>query len=408
MREYQKRYSDIQRANLNLKVQNAELESRISSILVDGKVSTRLISQFIETGRQIDDLKTQLNNKQYELDESKEMNIELGEQNNQLKVTIEEMKTQITNLQTSIILQDQDSSYLSDFAKQLNDIKLENSKLKQEISSYEAINAEQIVTILNLQSQLNDINNNGKLSDSEIERMRNQNIESQKEIFELKKEITQLKAKLDDQKVLNLHQEDTIKNLNHAQHVNGQWTVELSKIIKDNATKFNRNINGFIESINEKLDILQDEMQIYEDNTNLKITKSLDRSFKEHSITIENHNDAIEKLLNLIQETTGLNSNQMPEAHEIVNDSAALEMFAGRLKTFVQLDKSRQQNEISQIKAQTQSSLKDPRRNQNVSPQVVSLIKNLTNSLNNLSDTIHADHQVLTEALDMKRYESAQ
>lgn len=407
-REFQRRYSEIQKANLNLKMRNVELEKRISSILTDGHIDPKKISQFLDAGRQIDELNTQIHNLQSDYDESKKINNELTKQNEILQSTVENLKNQITNLQASLTIQEQGTNDQSAITKQLTTMKLENSKLKQELASHEATNAEQAVLIFTLQSQLNDINNDGVLSTSEISRIRSQKSEYHKESIRtkqlnqsLQKELNQVNSLIDEQKIIISHQKDTIKGLQHDNQVNLQWINEFSNIMREKLLKLGINITDLYENIEEKTDFLESRFNDFKTSTSNKIIEQIDRAYQKQSEINETHISTIDKLVHLCADVSNLDPDQIPNAQELTTNMTSLEFFSGRVKSAI--SKTLQQSQIETSRLSSASLRKQNKASTEISPLVIKMHQNLQDTLNNLATIMHSDHKELTDMLNKKK-----
>ena len=415
IRDFQRRISELQKANLNLKMSLIEQENRMSKIMADGGVSLIVINEFIQNTKIVNDLNSQIRDLNFELDEAKTTIMELRSAEKSQKEDKKQLQNEINILKTqNQIYASGDQSFdSSNASKTTISLKLEISKLKQDIASQDARNAELTVEILNLQSKLNDYENDEIRYDSEVSRVKRQLSEVQNDLTRAKEENIQLKTEIETLNQQLTEKNDKIKEKSRKNRTFKQIIQNNLNEIQIYTTKFQRRANLLQSQMGDFMISFQKRIE----KTNLRcetihksianMTKNaLNNSKKKYQSTILRQSSIIHDLAALSAKIVGISISNIPEINDLINDESVLELFIGRVNAAHEMQKAEIRSSMNNLEEKSRIN-KDQKKNE-LSSKVSNFVNNLQSTINSLTKTLHQDHLQLIDALTTSEYDMSE
>lgn len=411
IRDFQSRLSELQRANLNLKMLLIEQENRMTQILIDGNVDQTVITEFIRNTRIIDDLNSQVRNLTSELEEAKE---KISESNTKLvnqKEVERELRNEIQSLRaTNQLYENNDQSFDSNSSKSSISLRFEISKLKQEIATQEARNAELTIEIVNLQSRLNDYENDEKENDSEVSRIkrllnetRNDLTQAKEENFQLRSEIASLNLSITEKNSQIEEKSKKIRLFKHVVQNNLNDTQLLKTKFKKKASLFQSHMDDFINSMNDRIQLSNERCTRIQKSITGSFNQAFIKSKKKYQEKTIQQSNIIHDLASLSAKLVNIPTSSIPEIDDLINNPSTLELFVNRITAAHEMQQSTIQSDLNKLEVEF-------RKNQNqkknkLSSKVSNFMINIQGTLNNMTKTLHHDHLQLIDALSVSESE---
>lgn len=411
IRDFQSRLSELQRANLNLKMLLIEQENRMTQILIDGNVDQTVITEFIRNTRIIDDLNSQVRNLTSELEEAKE---KISESNAKLvnqKEVERELRNEIQSLRaTNQLYENNDQSFDSNSSKSSISLRFEISKLKQEIATQEARNAELTIEIVNLQSRLNDYENDEKENDSEVSRIkrllnetRNDLTQAKEEIFQLRSEIASLNLSITEKNSQIEEKSKKIRLFKHVVQNNLNDTQLLKTKFNKKASLFQSHMDDFINSMNDRIQLSNERCTRIQKSITGSFNQAFIKSKKKYQEKTIQQSNIIHDLASLSAKLVNIPTSSIPEIDDLINNPSTLELFVNRITAAHEMQQSTIQSDLNKLEVEF-------RKNQNqkknkLSSKVSNFMINIQGTLNNMTKTLHHDHLQLIDALSVSESE---
>lgn len=411
IRDFQSRLSELQRANLNLKMLLIEQENRMTQILIDGNVDQTVITEFIRNTRIIDDLNSQVRNLTSELEEAKE---KISESNTKLvnqKEVERELRNEIQSLRTTNQLyENNDQSFDSNSSKSSISLRFEISKLKQEIATQEARNAELTIEIVNLQSRLNDYENDEKENDSEVSRIkrllnetRNDLTQAKEENFQLRSEIASLNLSITEKNSQIEEKSKKIRLFKHVVQNNLNDTQLLKTKFNKKASLFQSHMDDFINSMNDRIQLSNERCTRIQKSITGSFNQAFIKSKKKYAEKTIQQSNIIHDLASLSAKLVNIPTSSIPEIDDLINNPSTLELFVNRITAAHEMQQSTIQSDLNKLEVEF-------RKNQNqkknkLSSKVSNFMINIQGTLNNMTKTLHHDHLQLIDALSVSESE---
>ena len=328
IRDFQSRLSELQRANLNLKMLLIEQENRMTQILIDGNVDQTVITEFIRNTRIIDDLNSQVRNLTSELEEAKE---KISESNTKLvnqKEVERELRNEIQSLRaTNQLYENNDQSFDSNSSKSSISLRFEISKLKQEIATQEARNAELTIEIVNLQSRLNDYENDEKENDSEVSRIkrllnetRNDLTQAKEENFQLRSEIASLNLSITEKNSQIEEKSKKIRLFKHVVQNNLNDTQLLKTKFNKKASLFQSHMDDFINSMNDRIQLSNERCTRIQKSITGSFNQAFIKSKKKYQEKTIQQSNIIHDLASLSAKLVNIPTSSIPEIDDLINN----------------------------------------------------------------------------------------
>ena len=251
---------------------------------------------------------------------------EIINQNNSLKVQLENCQNQIVNIKNSYKLsQSENQKRVNELNKKLNILKAEKEKYSEKMKEKINENNEQKNKILNLEKQINNLNssNNKNISNNNIEEFNllKKDLELKKnEINNLNENIVNLTLDLNKQKNYN---DVLAKDIFTLREEIDKYKKKEFDLEEENASK-----QCIIEDLNKKNIELKNKLNLIktpdESNSNNNIINNVEKLFSDKVKALENklketkdiYQQNLEKLN---KKQTELNNNNIPEEKEITN-----------------------------------------------------------------------------------------
>lgn len=411
IRDFQSRLSELQRANLNLKMLLIEQENRMTQILIDGNVDQTVITEFIRNTRIIDDLNSQVRNLTSELEEAKE---KISESNTKLvnqKEVERELRNEIQSLRaTNQLYENNDQSFDSNSSKSSISLRFEISKLKQEIATQEARNAELTIEIVNLQSRLNDYENDEKENDSEVSRIkrllnetRNDLTQAKEENFQLRSEIASLNLSITEKNSQIEEKSKKIRLFKHVVQNNLNDTQLLKTKFNKKASLFQSHMDDFINSMNDRIQLSNERCTRIQKSITGSFNQAFIKSKKKYQEKTIQQSNIIHDLASLSAKLVNIPTSSIPEIDDLINNPSTLELFVNRITAAHEMQQSTIQSDLNKLEVEF-------RKNQNkkknkLSSKVSNFMINIQGTLNNMTKTLHHDHLQLIDALSVSESE---
>lgn len=411
IRDFQSRLSELQRANLNLKMLLIEQENRMTQILIDGNVDQTVITEFIRNTRIIDDLNSQVRNLTSELEEAKE---KISESNTKLvnqKEVERELRNEIQSLRaTNQLYENNDQSFDSNSSKSSISLRFEISKLKQEIATQEARNAELTIEIVNLQSKLNDYENDEKENDSEVSRIkrllnetRNDLTQAKEENFHLRSEIASLNLLITEKNSQIEEKSKKIRLFKHVVQNNLNDTQLLKTKFNKKASLFQSHMDDFINSMNDRIQLSNERCTRIQKSITGSFNQAFIKSKKKYQEKTIQQSNIIHDLASLSAKLVNIPTSSIPEIDDLINNPSTLELFVNRITAAHEIQQSTIQSDLNKLEVEF-------RKNQNqkknkLSSKVSNFMINIQGTLNNMTKTLHHDHLQLIDALSVSESE---
>lgn len=402
--DFQRRISELERANLNLKMSLIEHENRMSKIMIDGNVNQTIITEFIQNTKSFDDLNSQIRNLNFELDEAKTTIIDLKAKEESYKEEKKQLQNEIQILKTKNQIYENNENPLDSPSQNRTviSLKLEISKLKQDIASQEARNAELTVEILNLQSKLNDYENDEIRNDSEVSRVRRLLTDAQNEIIKVNEENIQLRTQIE-----TLNQQITEKNEKIKKKSKKIRTFK--QVVQNNmnemqiyTTKFQKRsdlfqmqMDDFVKSYEERFNLARKRCETIQKSIVDTTKIIINNSKRKYQSKIFRQSNIIHDLASLSAKIVNIPPSNVPEIDDLMNDESAIELFMGRINAAYEMQKASIHSNMRKIEIET-------KRNQmknELSSKVSNFVNHLQNTLSNMTKTLHQDHLQLIDAL---------
>lgn len=398
--DFQRRISELQKANLNLKMSLIEQENRMTKIMADGSVNQSVITEFIQNTKTFNDLNSQIRNLTFELDEAKMTITDLRTKEENQKEIKKQLQNEIQILKSTNQIFDNNET--SDSNRTVIQLKLEISKLKQDIASQEARNAELTVEILNLQSRLNDYENDEKRNDSEVNRVKLLLSDTQNELMKAKEEnmILQNQIKLFNQQITEKNEK--IKKKSKKIHAfkqvvqNNMNEIQACTVkFKKRASKIQKQMDDFLKSSNEKMNSTKERCESIQKSIVSTTKIVLNNSKKKYQSKIARQSNVIHDLASLSARIVNIPQSNIPKIDDIINNESDIELFIGRINAAYEMQKDSIQSNIDKIEAEFK---KNQKKNE-LSSKVSIFVNQMQNTLNNMTNTLHKDHLQLIDAL---------
>ena len=405
IRDFQRRITELQRANINLKMIIVDRENQMSRMMIDGHIDRDMINEFIQSAKQTDELNSKIRNLSAEVEESQTTISELRQQIDNYKNTEDQLRNEISKLKAkNQYYAKKEIPESPTTSRTITALKLEISQLKQDIATQEARNAELMVQQLNLQSRLNDYENDGIRSGTEVNRVKRQLNDARQEMSFIKTENEHLKAEID---ALNEQiQEKTnkigrkskknralqrqIQNHLNEVHIYNSKLQKRSQLFTAQFEDLGRNIEEQNKYLQERFNKFQRTIQFVMAEK-IGIEK---RNFKNKTFQ---QTEVIERLSSLCAQIANISSSNVPEIEDLITDPVTLELFAGRVKTAIEMQRASAKSDINKLELKAKQIV--TQQNSTLSTSVARFITNLQGSMNEITKTLHQDHLQLIEAL---------
>jgi hypothetical protein len=388
----QRKISELERANLNLRMELAERERQFSRVLVDGKIDEKVISEFIARARSLGDVQSQLRNAESELAEARQKAADLERQREQQAQVEEELRARLSK-QTARLssLSQSQSSNSPGATRQLAVLKLENSKLKQECADQEAKNAELTVQLCELQSKLDDHEHDGIRVDAGAARLRTQLQEAHANVSKAELENRRLVDEIDHLKAELLAASGRLKKQTQASE---RQIRDVGRALRERASRFEQRLrksnaavaSGF-ETVSKRFDTLRE--------TNLR---KIERSEARWDHLFSECRNVVARLSKICADLVKIGN--VPEPNLLVEDPSTLEFFVGRVRTAAEVQEVANRSGMRKLERLANAN-RSARHARNVllSPAVSKVVENVQETVAEMTKVLHSDHKQLIGAL---------
>ncbi|OHT14030.1 hypothetical protein TRFO_15688 [Tritrichomonas foetus] len=407
VRDFQRRISELQRANLNLKMIIIDRENQMSRAMVDGKIDKEIITEYIQTAKQTDELKSEIRDLKSELEEAKNTIIELKLQNNAQKDVEDQLRNDMSSLKAkNNLYESREIPESPNSSRNMATLKLELSKLKQDIATQEAKNAELMVEKLNLQSRLNDYENDGIRNESEVTRIKRLLNETKSELSVMKTENDHLKSEIES---LNKQiQEKTDKITSKSKKVRSLKRLAQSNTNEINmynskfqkrSIMFQSQFDDFVKSVSEQVSVIKEKIEKAQISSQQGVSNLLNNRSKKYQSKVYRQTEIVQRLASLCAKIANIQSSNVPGIDDLMNDPSTLEFFIGRVQSAIEMQRAAFQSDLNKIEIQAKQSIQQQKSA--LSTTVARFMTNLQGSMNEMTKTLHQDHLQLIGALTM-------
>lgn len=314
------------RENLDLRIRVASLENQLTKLLNEKCITESTISNYMDEIKNSSKALLECRNLNEELLICQQKIIGLENDLKRSKESENNLKQENISLHyTLTVLESKNgTNYVNHNDYQA--IKLQNSKIQQEISIMESKNAELVVENLQIRSKLKSIETNGLSMKAELESAKNiiQGLETKLKATE--EQRIDLLGRYDNMLMLNqshegilYNKEEEIRRLLNTIKVNDIMLRDVSKrFTTDKLSSIFMNMN----TIEQKLSNLDDKLQRV--------------SFKASSIdSTEETRIIINRLLSLISQGMGIEPSKIPTASELIRIKGLLDGFSSTVENMI-------------------------------------------------------------------------
>lgn len=404
--DFQRRISELQRSNLDLKMMIIEKENRISKIL-EGKVDQTTIDEYLKNTNNVDKLNSQIRSLNSELDQAKHTIASLEVEKKNQKTVVNNLEKEISILRTKLQhYENQGNSNDSQLDDTSASLKLEISKLKQNIATQESKNAELTIEILNLQSKLDDYENGVIQNDSDVSRLKRKLSNANNELASAKQETNTLKNEISLMNLQLAEKNNKIVNKSKKIRVFQRFLQDNLNEIQSLKLKYQKRsqlmetqMNDFIRTINDKMKIIESQRERYNRSLIQVIKRQSQTSKNDFCSKINQQADIIHALLTLSAQVSNLPLNSLPDVEDLMNDDSCLQLYIGRVKAAFEMQKAANKSDNDELQLKLRNLQIDAKTHQ-LSAKVSHFIKNLQGTMNDMTKTLHQDHIQLIDALN--------
>jgi hypothetical protein len=361
----------------------ADRENQFSRVMVDNGIDEMTVREFISVTRNTDELHASIRNLKAELEEASEAVIRLEKQKEERDILIEQLKAESTELNARLSSNCPPLEFTSD--RELAELKLENSKLKQECASQEARNAELLVQLLQAESKVSDFLHSDLHSSEQVSRIRQQLTDIQRDFDRVQNEKLDVERDFTSSRRPEQEIDPTLYGTAIQHRITKETLQSVSHIIQSRSTSFiqgidrvSRSFSHAFASINERLSQLL---------VTLDQASSPKRSNGEICSAIALLSGFCGKLVNL-------DASSIPNSDDLIGDRQVLEFFLGRVEAAW---KSMEMARVAEIRKLEQK-LGD--MSKGLSPEIARVVQKMQGTMNELTKVLHDDHKQLIGVLD--------
>lgn len=381
--------ASIQQENVELKVRVANLESRLTTVLSDASLSDSKIQDLINGFRTIDDLTSQVSRLKSQLEEANNLVNNQKQDISEYQTQADEFRKKIADLSSKLAIeQNKNSSSSDENTHAIQNMKLENSKLKREISALESNNAELSIENMNLKSQLKDGENDRKRYETEINQLKSSNTDLRNKLNVLQTTNNQLQAEIDELRS-KASKDDSAKIAQQLELQNKNY-ISAFKSVYNRTKNFKQQFKSFNTSVDTKFS------SVLQSQNNL-ISQRIEK-LKKYTNDIKSLNaNTITRLVTLIANAAKLDQESVPKTEYLMTHPEAITEFESHVQTALSINENKIQTEISQLQRQLKKSLNRPSV---ISPEVANLVQQMQERVQQMTDRVESEHHAFINAIE--------
>ena len=384
--------------NLDLKVRVANLENRLTSLLADSSISESKIQDLINSLRNTDELNSTINRLKIQIDNDNENIQKLKKKINEFRNSEDELRKENAELNSKIaVLQSRNNSNTMDSFQSLQSLKLENSQIKQEISTLESANAELSIENLSLKSKLKDIDNIEEQYKTENDQLKQANVGLaskckilEKQIEDINKQNQALNKRIADLSENGINSAETIKAMKDQIKTDETLCRNAVIICSQRAQKMIKEMSGLMKAVKRKANTASSS-----ENSPKEIVEHISKQTKQST---EIKNSKIRKLISLLSSITGIDTAKI-DMNLIISDQTSFEAFTNQIERANAVKETKYLTEIKNLQ-----SIVDKQNSKNkrieISPEVAEVVKRMQDNIAEMAQRVHADHKQLMEKID--------
>lgn len=380
--------TNLQQENVELKVRVANLESRITTILSDASLSDAKIQDLIEGFRTIDELTTQVSRLKSQLEEANNLNRSQKQSILDQQAQLDDYRKQVADLSSKLTIEQSKNSSTDENTQAMQTMKLENSKLKREISSLDSNNAELSIENMNLKSQLKDYDNDRTRYETELNQFRNTNSDLKNRVNVLQNTNNSLLAEIEDLK-RKMSQMDSSQSIQQLQLAN-KYYESAFKAVLSRTKNFDSQCKSFLNTVTTKISSVSQDFEIVQ-------KQKLNQLRKRIEATEKSSIDIVTGLTSLIANLSQLEKFNIPDSQYLLSHPEALTEFESAVQTAYTINENKMKQEITQLQRQLKKSLNRPSV---LSPEVANLVQQMQQRVQQMTDRVESEHHAFISAIE--------
>ena len=401
----------LEKQNLDLKVKVVTLENQLTDLLRDNNISEDKIIEFINSLNNVEELNIKIRCLQTQLDEARKNIIENSVKKNNLKNNEDNYKRKIAELNSKIAVLESRSMIEQPTvsSKSFQQLKLDNSKLKREISNLESVNAEQTVQILNLQSKIKDMEDNGSRDSSEVNRLKRLIDEYKGKITVLQQEKIKMSEKIDDMndKIFLLHSQNggihqETESLKQTLKTNNILINNVVRQILNKSRLLTKKIEAFSVTISDKAQNMVELLTLLSRKTSDDYRHKFSKIQSKNRDNYEASNIALTRLASLCATIVNLPSDKVPQSSDLISDPIVLDSYIDLVENTYAVNDSRVKLTLNSLCDRIKK-YKRAKDRTKISTDVLDQIYHVQSSISEMTKTLENDHRAMIDAIEAKR-----